>query len=165
MQAFRFRLDKVRDWYGRQCQLEEGRFALCLAALAESQKAIARSQAERLSIERDLVSRSSIPSREFVALGLYRLRARQQEVELKVERERCESAVREQRVRLQAAQRRLRLLEKLRERRLAEYDYAATRELENLAADAYFAKWASNQEAGVAAADGSDSARQARCQP
>src|ERR1035438_6054163 len=146
MQAFRFRLEKVLDWYGRQCQLEEGRFALCLAALADAQKAIVRLQAERLGIERDLISRTSIPSREFVAMGLYRLRATQQEAELHIERDRRETSVREQRIRLQAAQRRLRLLEKLHERRKAEYDYAATRELENLAADAYFAKWATSQE-------------------
>jgi len=139
MQAFRFRLEKVLNWYFRQCQLEESRFAQCLSALAGAHKAIAHLQAEWLGIERDLVSRTSIPSREFVALGLYRLRARQQEAELRIERERRESEVREQRTRLQAAQRRLRLVEKLRERRMTEYVYAATRELDNLSADAYFA--------------------------
>src|ERR1035438_6745442 len=97
MQAFRFRLEKVLDWYGRQCQLEEGRFALCLAALAGAQKAIVRLEAERLGIERDLISRSSIPSRDFAALGLYRLRATQQAAELHFERDRCETSVREQR--------------------------------------------------------------------
>jgi flagellar biosynthesis chaperone FliJ len=146
MQAFRFRLEKVLDWYAHQCELEERRFALCLAALAAAQQAIAQLQAERLGIERDLVSRQTIPAREFVALGLYRLRAKQREVELNTARDQREAEVREQRLRVQAAQRRLRLLEKLRERRITEYDYAATRELENLAADAYFSKWASSQE-------------------
>jgi hypothetical protein len=50
--------------------------------------------------------------------------------------------VQAQSVKLQAAERRVRLLEKLRERRVAEYTYAETRELEELASDAYFAKWA-----------------------
>ncbi|HUI55135.1 MAG TPA: hypothetical protein VLY04_09195 [Bryobacteraceae bacterium] len=141
MQAFRFRLDKVRDWYQRQYELEERRLAECLAALAEALKSIARLQAERLAIERDVVLRTSIPAREFVALGLYRLRAKKQEIELNEDRERREGAVDEQRKILQAAQRRLRLVEKLKDRRFAEWTYAESRELEALAADAYFSKW------------------------
>ncbi|HUI55971.1 MAG TPA: hypothetical protein VLY04_13440 [Bryobacteraceae bacterium] len=141
MKAFRFRLDRVLDWYQRQCELEERRFADCLAALAEARKSIARLQAERLAIERDVVSRASIPARDFVALGLYRLRAKKQEIELNEERGRREAAVEAQRKILQAAQRRLRLVEKLKDRRFAEWTYAESRELETLAADAYFSKW------------------------
>jgi hypothetical protein len=147
MQTFRFRLDRVLSWYARQVQLEENQLAVCLGILAESHKAIAHLQAERVNVDRDMVSRQTIPSREFVALGLYRLRAKQREAELNLEREQREIAVREQRVKVQAAQRRLRLLEKLRERRMTEYVYAATRELEDIAADAYFAKWAAQQSA------------------
>jgi hypothetical protein len=36
----------------------------------------------------------------------------------------------------------VRLLEKLRQRRVDEYTYAEARELEELASDAFFAKWA-----------------------
>ena len=142
MQTFRFRLEKVLEWYNHQYELEERRFSACLAALAGAQKQIAALQAERLSIERDVVSRKSIAAAEFVALGLYRLGAKRRELELNAAREQCETAVREQRARLQAAQRRVRLLEKLRERRVAEHLYAETRELEELASDAFFAKWA-----------------------
>ena len=42
---------------------------------------------------------------------------------------------------VQEAQRRVRLVEKLRDRRLAEYSYAEDHALENLAAEAYLAKW------------------------
>ena len=143
MQTFRFRLTRVMEWYQHQYELEERRFSACLAALAGSQKAIAALQAERLSIERDIVSRTAIPSRDFVALGLYRLQAKKRELELQGARDRCQAAVEEQQVKLRAAQRKLRLLEKLRERRVAEYVYAEARELEELASDAFFAKWAS----------------------
>jgi flagellar biosynthesis chaperone FliJ len=143
MQTFRFRLDRVLEWYRYQYELEERRLTVCLAALADSQKAIALLQAERLSVERDVVSRTAIPSRDFVALGLYRLRAKQRELELNAARDRCQGAVDGQRAKLRAAQRRLRLLEKLRERRVAEYVYAEARELEELASDAFFCKWAS----------------------
>ena len=146
MRAFRFRLEKVLDWYGRQLQMEERRFGMCLAALADADRAIAHLQAERIAVERDLIARTSIPAREFVALGLYRLRAKAQEMELNSQRDQREAEVRAQRLRVQEAQRRVRLVEKLRERRLTEYAYAATRELDNLATDAYFAKWANLPE-------------------
>ena len=142
MQTFRFRLEKVLEWYTHQYEEEERRLTVCLAALADARQAIASLQAERLSIESDVISRPAIPARDFVALGLYRLGARKRELELNGVRDRCEAEAQAQRVKLQAAQRRVRLLEKLRERRVAEYAYAERRELEELAADAFFAKWA-----------------------
>ena len=142
MQTFRFRLAKVLEWYNHQYELEERRYHSCLAALVDAQKAIAALQAERVAIENELISRQSIPAGEFVALGLYRLGAKARELELNGVREQCEAAIQEQRLKLQAAQRRVRLLEKLRERRVAEHVYAETRELEELASDAFFSKWA-----------------------
>jgi flagellar biosynthesis chaperone FliJ len=124
MQTFRFRLEKVLEWYTRQYELEERRFTACLAALAEAKAAIATLQAERLSIERDMLSRAAIPARDFVALGLYRLGAKKREVELNVVRDAARPKSKAQRLKLQAAERRVRLLEKLRERRVAEYTYA-----------------------------------------
>jgi len=142
MQSFRFRLQQVLEWYTHQYEEEERRLTVCLAALTEARTAIASLQAERLSIERDIVSRPAIPARDFVALGLYRLGARKRELELNGVRDQRETEVQAQRVKLQVAQRRVRLLEKLRDRRVAEHVYAETRELEELAADAFFSKWA-----------------------
>ena len=142
MQTFHFRLEKVLEWYTRQYELEERRFTVCLAALVEAKAAIASLLAERLSIERDMLSRASIPAQDFVSLGLYRLGAKKRELELNAACDRCAAAVEAQRLKLQAAERRVRLLEKLRQRRVAEYTYAETRELEELASDAFFAKWA-----------------------
>jgi len=142
MQTFRFRLEKVLEWYTRQYEQEERRLTVCLASLADARKAIASLQAERLSIESDMLSRTAIPAGDFVALGLYRLGARKRELELNSVRERCQAEVAAQRIKLQAAERRVRLLQKLRERREAEHTYAESRELEELAADSFFAKWA-----------------------
>ena len=142
MTAFRFRLEKVLEWYTHQFEAEERRFISCLAALADARKAIAALQAERLSIEHDVIARSAIPASDFVALGLYRLGARTRELELNALRESCEAKVEAQRIVLQTAQQRVRLLEKLRERRTAEHLYAESREIEELASDAFFAKWA-----------------------
>jgi flagellar export protein FliJ len=142
MQAFRFRLEKVLEWYTRQYEQEERRLTVCLAALAEAKVAIAALLAERVSIESDVLSRASIAAQELAALSLYRIGAKKRELELNAVRDRCAADVEAQRIKLQAAERRVRLLEKLRERRVAEYTYAETRELEELAQDAYFSKWA-----------------------
>lgn len=142
MRAFRFRLEKVLEWYTRQYEAEQRRLQSCLAALTSAREAVAMHEGERLSIERDMVSRVSIPAPDFVALGLYRLGAKKRQIELAADCDRCESAAAAQRKKVQSAQRRVRLVEKLRERRVAEYTYAETKELEELASDAYFAKWA-----------------------
>jgi flagellar export protein FliJ len=142
MENFRFRLEKVLEWYTRQYEVEERRLTVCLAALAEAKAAIASLLAERLAIEREILARQAIPAQDLVTLSLYRLGVRKREMELIVVRDRCQADVDAQRHKLQAAERRVRLLEKLRERRVAEYTYAETRELEELASDAYFSKWA-----------------------
>jgi flagellar export protein FliJ len=142
MQAFRFRLAKVLEWYVRQYEEEELRFGACVAALAEAQKSISALLAERVAVDAEMVARKSMFARDLLALDLYHLGVKKRELELNDLRDRCESALREQRERLQAAQRRVRLLEKLKERRQSEYVYAETRELDELAADAFFAKWA-----------------------
>lgn len=142
MQSFRFRLEKVLEWYTRQYEKEEQRLAVCLAALAEAKMAIAALLAERLTIERDMLSMTTISARDLAALSLYRLGAKKREFELNATRDRCEAETEAQRVRLRAVERKVRMLEKLRERRVAEYTYAETRELDELASDAYFAKWA-----------------------
>jgi flagellar export protein FliJ len=142
MQTFRFRLEKVLEWYTRQYELEERRLAVCLAALAQAKAAIAALLAERLSIEQEILSRAAIPAQDLVNLSLYRLGVRKRELELHAVRDGRQAEVAAQRLKLQAAERRVRLLEKLRERRVAEYTYAETRELEELASDAFFSKWA-----------------------
>jgi flagellar biosynthesis chaperone FliJ len=145
MAAFRFRLERVLDWYGKELRVEQGRLGLCLSALRTVQDSLLRLDAERTAVERELIAQLSIPGCEFAALGLYRLRVRKHELELVEDRGRREQAVREQTGKVQQAQRKVRLLEKLRERRVAEHLYAEDRELENLAADAYLARWATRR--------------------
>ena len=141
MATFQFRLQRVLEWYQTQCDVEENRLALCLAALNKVQESIARLQAESLSTERDVISGSSISGRDLASLGLYRLRARIQAAELEQERVRRSREVDAQMSVVQKAQRRLRLVEKLRDRRLSEHLYAEDRALETLAAEAYQSKW------------------------
>jgi regulator of protease activity HflC (stomatin/prohibitin superfamily) len=141
MRSFKFRLERVLDWYGNQFQLEQARLATAMVSLHAIQHSIARFHAECLSVERDIIGRRDIPGRDFPALGLYRLRARKLEHEFSQELQRREQAMRDQMQRVQEAQRRVRLVEKLRERRQAEHRYLEEKEIETLAAEAFLARW------------------------
>lgn len=141
MQSFRFRLEKVLGWYGKQCRIEEDRLAALVAAWNEMREALVRLEAERLGIGREIVSRTTIPSRELMELSLYRVGAKKKELEWNAELKRREGAVAEQRNRVIAVRRRRVLLEKLRERHLAEYTAELDRELEALVSDSYMAQW------------------------
>jgi len=142
MRTFRFRLDRVLEWYREQCEIEEVRLANDIAAWNAVLERIARLKSERQAIDHELIGRSSIAAGELVALGLYRLRATQCAAQLEQDRLKRQTAVDQQRISVQAARRRLRLVEKLRERRLAEHVHAEDRELEDLAAESFLAKWA-----------------------
>jgi flagellar export protein FliJ len=141
MRSFQFRLDRVLDWYQNQFQIEQARLGVAMTAQDRAQQNLARFHAECLGVERDIIGRHEIPARDFAALGLFRLRARKTEIELTQCVQRAETAVRDQLQRLQDAQRRVRLLEKLRDRRKAEHRYLEEKELEDLAAEAFLAKW------------------------
>jgi len=141
MATFQFRLERVLEWYRTQLQLEENRLAVCLAALNRVEERIARLQAERLGVEREVIASAKLAARDLTALGLYRLQAKKQTAVMEEERTRRERARREQTAAVQRAQRRVRLVEKLRERRLSEHLYIENRALETLASEAYLSKW------------------------
>jgi hypothetical protein len=141
MAAFRFRLARALDWYRQQCEIEESRLASCIALLDEAMGRIARLEAERYAVDREMLLRSSVNGSDVAALGRYRLGAEQTAARLERERAQRREAVNQQQARAKAARRKLTLIEKLRERRLAEHLQAQERELETLAAESFLAKW------------------------
>jgi len=154
MRAFRFRLDRVLDWYREQCEIEEARLGQCMAAVAAILENAARLEAERQAVDQEMILRATIPARELMALGLYRLRATERAAALEVERAKRQAEADRQRVQVQAARRKVRLVEKLRERRLAEHKEAEDKELETLAAESYLAKWIQEEQANQRGAAG-----------
>jgi flagellar export protein FliJ len=141
MQRFRFRLDRVLDWRRKEYRVEETRLAACVALVHAIEKKIERLRAERASIESDLLGRDAIPAADFANLGRYRLRADKERIELSEQRRQGLLSAAGQRARVQQAEQRVKLLEKMRERRLEEHTAAVNHELENLAAEAYLARW------------------------
>ena len=141
MAAFRFRLESVLAWYSRQCQIERDRLAACLARVNDARQSRTRLETEHAAIERDILSRPTLPATELAALGLYRLRAKKRHLEITEEIHRLERAAAEQNAKYLAAQRRQKLVEQLRERRRLEHVYAEDRELENMAGESFLGQW------------------------
>jgi hypothetical protein len=141
MQRFQFRLERVLQWRRKKCQMEESRLAICHGLIHATEGQIEHLRAERMSIDRELLERSTIPAADFLNLSHYRLRASQDAVELANELQRRILSASEQRARVQRAQQGVKLLEKMRERRLDEHTALEGRELEQVAAEAYLARW------------------------
>jgi len=147
MQRFQFRLDRVLEWRRKKCRLEENRLAVCLASVRATERKIEQLRAERTSIDRELLARPAIPAADLHNLSHYRLRAKREEIEMAEERRQRMLSASEQRARVQRAQQGVKLLEKMRERRLEEHTALAGRELEQMAAEAYLARWTQSSRA------------------
>lgn len=142
MAKFRFHLDRVLDWYRKEFQLEANRLALCVSQCQENEQRIDRLRADLLATERAVISQPTVNARELAALTPYRLRSKEEELNLIALSHKLEEALASQKDRYQAADRRVRLMEKLRERRLTEHQTAEALELENAASDSFLAGYA-----------------------
>ena len=141
MTRFEFRVQSVLNWRKTQLDTEESRLKQLVAERAEIDREIAALHAERVLTELQIRDAPAIPAVELWALKGYRERARDRAGALERRRRDCEQRIAAQRERVTEARRRLRLLEKLRETRQAEWTYLEQRERENLAGDAYLARW------------------------
>lgn len=141
MNSFRFPLQKVLDWRRTQLELEDLRFRQQTAAMADLDRASAQLSAAGNTAERQVRVWNPVAGGELAALGSFRLHVKLKETELAVPRAECRKELGRRESVMLEARRRLRLLERLRERRLAEWCGARDKELEDLAAEAYLAKW------------------------
>lgn len=141
MKRFVFRLESVLRWRRSQFEHEQNRLRELAAERDRIRLRLRELDEDRRRQEHELLASGVLSGAELSALDAWRQRQR-------AERERCEQAlgeaerrVAEQRERLLAARRRLRLLEKLKERRYAEWQAEADREMEALAAECHLARW------------------------
>lgn len=142
MGPFRFRLARVMDWYEKQSQLEAERLRMCAEQVIRTQKEIEEHQKNVLAHQMELLAKPNPDPHELAALGPFQKKAKRQEHKLRQKLHKNEEETERQRAVSQAAQRRVRLIEKLRERRLAEHEYEFNRELEELASEAFLARYA-----------------------
>jgi len=141
MIPFRFSLDKVLEWRRMQLELEENQFKQQLAAMAALDRARAELEAAGIRAEVQVREWRPVAGADLAALGSFRLRTRKMEEELEVRRAECRRKLAGQQAAMLEARRRFRLLERLKERRLAEWQRASNRELEELASESYLAQW------------------------
>jgi hypothetical protein len=141
MNPFRFPLQKVLDWRRTQLEMEETKFRRQAEALAGLDRASAQWNAAGNTAERQVRDWNPVAGGELAALGSYRLHVKLKETELVLPRAECRKELGRRQDAMLEARRRLRLLERLRERRLAEWCAARDKELEDLASEAYLAKW------------------------
>jgi len=141
MTRFEFRMEGVLNWRRTQMEAEESRLKQLVAERGGIDREIASLDAERALAELRVRETRMIPAPELWALEGYRLGARNRGLALEERRRECERCVAAQRGKVAEARRRFRLLDRLRERRWAEWQYLEQRERENLAGDAYLARW------------------------
>jgi len=141
MERFKFPLSRVLEWYQNDLHLVESRLADCQAALSGTQHKLAEVRLLRDVTEKALIGSSSIDARDLRALEQFRRRSMNNESQLAAECHMAQNKIEAQVNAVKLAQWKVRLLEKLKERRLVEYTYEVDRELEQLAADTYLAKF------------------------
>jgi flagellar export protein FliJ len=139
MTSFRFRLEKVLDWRRQQMELEEARFKQQTAAVAGLDGACAALEAAGIRAELEVRTWSPLAGNDLAALAGFRLHTRRQEQEIARLRAEAQKKLEALQTTMLEARRRCRLLERLRERRLAEWQAACDRELEELAGESYLA--------------------------
>jgi len=142
--AFRFRLSRVLEWYDRQYQFEAGRLRQCAERSASAHDELARHRQSRIANETQLLRLESLHGNDLMARELYRKRSLLQESHLIRICHDADRDLEKQKEATLAAQRRVRLVEKLRERKRDEFNYLASRDLENVAADSWLAGFARN---------------------
>ena len=141
MKTFRFRLDRVLDLWTNQLKAEEAKLEQLWVRRKELENEIESLDA---SVEQ---ARSSTQSRQFVqpsdliALELFNRRVDREREEAFARLRAHDEMVEKQRQAVVEARGKVRLLERLREKRKADWQSAADKELEELAADFAGAQW------------------------
>jgi hypothetical protein len=141
MKAFQFPLEKALDWRRVQLELEEARYKQQAAALAGLDRQRAEVEASGIRAEIEVREWRPIAAGDLTALGSFRQYVKSRESEIaRLRFEAAQKLAEQQKVMLEA-RRRCRLLERLKEHRLTEWTAERDREVEEIAAESYLARW------------------------
>jgi hypothetical protein len=141
MRAFRFPLRQALAWRRTQLEVEEDKLRRLAAALEELALAAVKLDLVKARAEQSVRQAAALDAGDLWALAAYRRRLIAELRDLARRRRECEAQIAAQRRCVLEAQRQCRLLEKLEERRRAEWQLAADREMESLAAESFLARW------------------------
>jgi len=146
MRAFVFPLRQALDWRRSQLDLEENQLRKLVGALEELALAAVRLDLVKGRAEQTVRESAEVEARDLWSLAAYRQRLIAEIETLEQRRKAGEQQLATQRQKVLEAQRQCRLLEKLEQRRRAEWLRESDREMENLAAESFLARW--NRPAG-----------------
>jgi flagellar export protein FliJ len=142
MTRFQFRLQRVLEWREKQLELEDLRFKRQMAEIASLDRSRTELQSAGLQAELQLRSSAVVCGRDLSALAGYRRFVQMRGREIAAQRAQAQKRLEAQQTVMLEARRRCRLMERLKERRLAEWQAACDRELDQLASESYLALWA-----------------------
>jgi flagellar export protein FliJ len=140
MKRFDFPLERVRRWRREQASLEELKLRQFRVEVSDLQSAQDQLAAERSRCEQQLFSQLYVDPSQLETLDSYRLSVRAKISGLENRERHCQAKVAEQLERVIEARRKFKLLDCLRENALAEWQAAANKEQEELAAELFLAK-------------------------
>jgi len=141
MRPFQFPLRRALKWRHTQLELEENKLKQLAAELEQLALAAVRLDMVKARAEQNVREAPTVEASDLWALASYRRRLLAEKQALEQRRRDCEQRMAVQREKVKEAQRQCRLLEKLEERRRAEWDLEATREMESLASESFLANW------------------------
>jgi len=142
MARYQFPLQRVLEYRRLQLAMEQAKWEKLLAAReALRQRHAALWQKAGESRQQLAAAGSQVTRTELAAVDGYAAYVRAESARLDGEAAHLEARMGEQQRQTAEAARRCRLLEKLADRRRAEWDAAAAKELEALAAEAFLARW------------------------
>ena len=141
MKSFLFPLEKALELRRRQLELEEAKHKRQAAAVAAIDRRRAEVEASGAGAEMEVRRWRPIESGDLMALGNFRLKVKAEESALARHRLDAAQKLAEQHREMLEARRRHRLLERLKERRLEEWTKERDRELDEIAAESYLARW------------------------
>jgi len=141
MRAFHFPLEKALGWRRVQLELEEARYKQQVAVLAGLDRQRAEVEASGIRAEIQVREWRPVAAGDLTALGSFRLYVKSRESEIARLRFEAARKLAEQQKLMLEARRRCRLLERLKEHRLTEWTAERDREVEEIAAESYLARW------------------------
>jgi flagellar export protein FliJ len=141
MKTFRFPLQKALELRATQLAMEEARFHRAAARVAAADGERQALETARAAAETEVRAAASVAGQELAALGAFQAHAQALGKTIAGRRAQCVEAMETGRAAMLEARRRLRLLERLKERRRAEWTAAASKEVEETAAESYLAQW------------------------
>jgi len=141
MALFHFPLEKVLRWRLVQLAAEEAKQKKLLQEQVQLQTLRAELGVEKSRLSSSLATLPDLRGDDLRAMTAYSVRLKRLDESIAERTARCERNLAVQRKKYRDAQQKCRLLEELKARKVAEWRYEQSRQLETLASESYLANW------------------------